>query len=450
MSESRVARPALPFENPPRLLLLDGPERELLEQARIGFRRGLDERRAFRRLEARMSGPLALGWRWPLALTAVAAAVWFLVLDAASLRKPQLGPIAAEAEAQVRRPGAHATPELGNHLAEGATQLRDGSVVTLERRAVVSLAEQNERQTRLGLELGAATFHVAPQKAGKSFTVRVGPYEMVAIGTVFSVNARQSLVELIVAEGRVAVKQGDATLATFSAGQSWSAAVPIDGQLQGKQAGRALHAELVAEPAAAPASSAASASAADETCKDLVRRAEKARALECWSKRAQASGLSAEVATIEIARLKRGDGDVSGAIATLGEYRARFPQGSLQGEVALELVELYAGARNTREALAESEKLLTTGYGRERAEQLHWLRGNLYRDALRDWVRAQAEYEQINPGAKQGAEALYFVAVCLEQRGQREAARNAYEQYSRHPRATRKAAALQKVEQLAP
>ena len=79
MSEFRVTGPALPLESPPRLMTLDGAERELLEQARIGFRRGLDERRAFRKLEARMNAPLMVGWRWPVALRSLGTIGRFLL-----------------------------------------------------------------------------------------------------------------------------------------------------------------------------------------------------------------------------------------------------------------------------------------------------------------------------------------------------------------------------------
>ncbi len=191
------------------------------------------------------------------------------------------------------------------------------------------------------------------------------------------------------------------------------------------------------------------ASSAAGDCAALSREGKKDEARACWIQRSLGSGLSAELALYEISRLDVQAAAWPQAVAHLREHQRRFPSGQLKGEVALTLVEVFGKSGDTAQALTESERLLNTPYGRERAEQLHWLRGNLYR-AQGDYMRAQNEYEQIGPDSKFGSEALYYVAVCLEARGQREAARQAYQDYLKHPSATRADAVKRKLEQLAP
>jgi hypothetical protein len=435
------------LENPPRLVI-DGAHRELLQQAGVAFRQGLDERRAFHKLDARLSGPWFAPRGWQLGLSLAVAALVLTLGLVRAWRDPAAEAIAPESSVRPR-PGHQRAPEVGQRLSAGSTEFADGVVVSVQPAGVVSLlADGSERRFRLSA--GAASFRAKPGLATK-LRVVVGPYELSASSSAFSAHAGGESAELIVATGAVTVERDGLALATVGAGQSWS------GSTSAEQRGQATDKRL-APPAPdsgqeqeqpEPSAEQASPSAAPD-CRELARQADRAGAIACYEQQARGAGLSAEVASYQLGRLKREAGDLGGAIGQLQAHRGRFPAGSLQGEVALTLVELYAASGRAREALAESDQLLDTRYGRERAEQLHWLRGNLFRESLGDYVQAQAEYEQINPGAKLGGEALYFTAVCLEKRGQREAARLAYEQYTRHPNATRRAAAQKKMESLTP
>jgi TolA-binding protein len=200
-------------------------------------------------------------------------------------------------------------------------------------------------------------------------------------------------------------------------------------------------------PPAVPDNVPETGSAAGPDCKKLAADGKRDEARACFIQRSLGSGLTAETALYELSRQDLQAGDYTNAIARLRDYQRRFPQGQLQGEVAMSLVQAYSKSGNVTQALTESERLLSTPYGRERAEQLHWLRGNLFR-GQGDYLRAQNEYEQIGPGSKLGSEALYFIAVCLEARGQVAAARQAYQDYLAHPGATRSDAVKKKLEQL--
>ena len=97
------------------------------------------------------------------------------------------------------------------------------------------------------------------------------------------------------------------------------------------------------------------------------------------------------MALYELARLRRDVlGDADGALAALGDYRQRFPAGSLRNEVEVSRIELLARLKRGPEALEASERLLGTPGGRERAAELRLLRGNVYRAAgsLREARRA--------------------------------------------------------------
>ena len=65
------------------------------------------------------------------------------------------------------------------------------------------------------------------------------------------------------------------------------------------------------------------------------------RAIACFQEQAASGGLTAEVALLEIARLRRDvSGDLGGAERALDEYRRRFPRGTLSAEAGIARVEL--------------------------------------------------------------------------------------------------------------
>jgi hypothetical protein len=164
---------------------------------------------------------------------------------------------------------------------------------------------------------------------------------------------------------------------------------------------------------------------------DMARQGEPRAAEQCFGQRASGSGLSAEMALYEMARLRRDMlRDGAGALSALDDYRKRFPQGSLRHEVDITRVELLSDLGQGRQALRESEALLASATGRERAAELHMLRGNIYRHDLSDWKAGADEYAQAETfGGTAGAEATRLRGVRLEALGDSEGALAAYRRY---------------------
>jgi hypothetical protein len=183
----------------------------------------------------------------------------------------------------------------------------------------------------------------------------------------------------------------------------------------------------------------ARARAPELDCMQMARDGAPREAETCFATLASGVGLRAEMALHEMARLRRDVlGDASGALAALSEYRQRFPRGSLRHEVALSRVELLVRLGRARDALRESEELLTSPDGRIRAAELHVLRGNMYRTALSDLNAAAAEFARAERlGGPLGAEATYLRGTCLEALGDARAALEAYERYMSTPRRPR-------------
>jgi hypothetical protein len=166
----------------------------------------------------------------------------------------------------------------------------------------------------------------------------------------------------------------------------------------------------------------------DEDCLALARDGQPHPAERCFVRRSQGAGLSAEMALYELARLRRDVlGDTEGALGALGDYRQRFPTGSLRNEVDVSRIELLARLERRQEALSASEQLLATPAGRERAAELRLLRGKVFRasGSLREAVAEYAIAERL--GGSLGDEATFLRAQCLEALGDVAAARQAYE-----------------------
>ena len=164
-----------------------------------------------------------------------------------------------------------------------------------------------------------------------------------------------------------------------------------------------------------------------EDCLALARDGRPRPAERCFERRSQGTGLSAEMALYELARLRRDVlGDTEGALGALWDYRQRFPAGSLRNEVDVSRIELLARLGRGQEALSASERLLATPAGRERAAELRLLRGNVYRSAgsLREAIGEYASAERL--GGSLGEEATFLRAQCLEALGDVAAARQAY------------------------
>jgi hypothetical protein len=156
------------------------------------------------------------------------------------------------------------------------------------------------------------------------------------------------------------------------------------------------------------------------------------------------------MALYEVARLRRDVlHDAAGALAALREHGQRFARGSLRNEVELSRIELLAQLGRSQEALSESEALLGSETGRERAAELHVLRGNVYQRDLGDPRSAAAEYAQAEArGGTLGAEAARLRGACLEALGDVRGALRAYQQYLAVPGQPHAAEVRRQVERL--
>jgi tetratricopeptide (TPR) repeat protein len=174
-------------------------------------------------------------------------------------------------------------------------------------------------------------------------------------------------------------------------------------------------------------------------------------ALECYLNQAGGSDLGAQVALYEAARLYRDAlGDAGHAITTLRELRRRFPDGALAVEAELSLAELLPKLGKYREALDASTAALESHPARERADELHLLRGELLRAGLGDCARAETEYAAADNASHDSVAdpAAFGRALCLEKLGRGAAAREAFQRYLVRPQARRAGEAARHLHEL--
>jgi TolA-binding protein len=135
--------------------------------------------------------------------------------------------------------------------------------------------------------------------------------------------------------------------------------------------------------------------------------------------------------------------DPQGALDALLSYRKSFPNGGLRPEVDMSVIESRLSLRQTDAALAESAAFLSRYPQNERADEMHFMRGDLMR--LRgDCAGALAEYHAVLRGPAY-EDALYYAATCIGDLGQSDAAATALRGYldrfpnGKHARAAREA-----------
>jgi len=153
--------------------------------------------------------------------------------------------------------------------------------------------------------------------------------------------------------------------------------------------------------------------------------------VECYQTIARESGIGAEVALYEAARLSaEALGDAPGALALIEQHTARFPKSVLRVEVEWLKIRSLERAERLDEALSASEALLDSSVGRALAPKLHLLRGRIYADARHECRLALSEYVALlgEPGPA-GDEAEFKRARCLEQLQRVDEARAAYQRY---------------------
>jgi hypothetical protein len=185
-------------------------------------------------------------------------------------------------------------------------------------------------------------------------------------------------------------------------------------------------------------------------CLSLARRGQTRDAEACFLKRAEGSGLGAEMALYEVARLRRDVlGDAAGALRVLAEYRTRFPSGSLRREADMSQLELLVQLGRTDEALKQSDELLSSSASGERAAELRLLRGHILRKT-RSFAAAAREYElaeRVRPGR---GDVTYFHALCLEALGLGPEAAALFGQYLEQPQHSYAEDARRRLEKLKP
>jgi hypothetical protein len=448
--------------NPPPIQLPPlGTERQLgdlFRRASLEYGAGLDERAAFRRLSERLAlqeRPRFWRRRWfsvlALALLATTTLGVWLSRDAGSgpaadSKAPLLPerlasivpgpspPTDAERITQpVSEPRVVLPSDDATALAAGKSRFPDGTVASVGLGSVARVRSV-QRTTQVVLEQGQIDLDVAKQPAGSRFEVEGGAYRFEVLGTAFRVEILPEQVSLEVSEGTVAVWRGARLVKRVAAGQLWKSAdtpepLPAAASLPARQS-----------QAAAP----------ESDCLGLARSGQGREAEQCFLARAKGSGIGAELALYEVARLRVDVlTDSAGALQALREYAERFPLGSLRQEVAVFRVELLARSGQAREALDGSAALLASAAGGERAAELHVLRGNIYRQTLGDPAAAEREYARAElSGGAAGAEASYLRGLCLEALGDLPAALARYLQYLSVPGRPQERQARSRREQL--
>lgn len=354
-----------------------------------------------------------------------------------------------------------------------------------EARAVLSADTVAKGRTRadcteVALDKGSIELYVRPRAPGHDFAVSAGGYRFMVVGTAFSVSQTETRLELSVSEGKVAVWRGGERLITVGAGGQW--AVPLAPAAHQRARGPArptpalalrapersvvpapsLSAATVAktEPPVAPPEAPAApepnppqaAVPVRRDCGQIAASGNPQEAMACYGQQAAKGGLAGEAAQYEMARLWRDVfHDPARALAGFREQRSRFPRGVLTIEADLSIIELLPRLERHAEALAESERFLKQHPGVERRGEIHLLRGNIYREALRDFEHAEREYAWGAEARGQvGDESRFLRAVCLEALGRTREARAAYGAYLSQPKGAHAADARRRLERLGP
>jgi len=173
----------------------------------------------------------------------------------------------------------------------------------------------------------------------------------------------------------------------------------------------------------------------EATCRGWVSQTRTERAVDCYLAIARETGLGAEVALYEAARLSaEALGNAPRALTLLEQHRARFPNSVLRVEVEWLQIRSLERAGRPDEALSASEALLDSAVGRALAPKLHLLRGRIYAGVRHDCRLALPEYVALlgEPGPA-GDEAEFNRAQCLEQLQRPAEARAAYRRYLDRP-----------------
>jgi hypothetical protein len=458
-----------------------------------------DEAVAYAGVLKRMAGrPRRVPWLVAgFGMGAVAVAtVALLVLHQSSARpvpqvaSPQVLPKVAPPTLPVQPLPTRAPSIPSIRLAASASVLPAGKVELIDEASAMVSADAVVRgrsqagHTELVLDQGSIELQVVPRSPGHDFAVSAGGYRFMVVGTAFTVAQTKARLELTVSEGKVAVWRGSDRLTTVGAGGQWAVSLGTAASshpratrpaaepglaMAFRDPGRAAEpatpaplpgaglpgktppAPAALAPAPPPESPPQPAATPTQDCGGLAGRHPQ-EAMGCYQQQAAQGGLAGEAAQYEIARLWRDTfKEPARALAAFREQRTRFPGGVLAIEADLSIIELLPRLDRHAEALSESEHFLKNHPGGERRGEIHLLRGNIYREALRDLDHAEREYAQgATSRGRTGDESRFLRAVCLESLGRTQEARAAYELVLSQPKTTHAAEAKKRLERLAP
>jgi hypothetical protein len=436
-------------------------------------------------------------WSWLVPAAALAAGIVFVV----SVRRPAEPVVPEPARTAVVAPEEarheHATeshappaetavPALPESpVARGTSPRRlpagrevaldDGSLVRLDAAGAAVLRAPDPALTEVRLRRGAVHLQVTKRAPGQRLEVLAGGYVFRVVGTRFDVRLGASVARLDVAEGVVAVLADGREVRRVSAGESWSGAIagtrdsdvgrdsapeassPPATESAAVEAPPALSPPPVPVPPASSAPRAVTPPAPAPRASDCLDEARRGPAvapmatLACLQNVARTSGLDAEIALYEIARLRRDVlHDLPGALAALREHEQRFPRGGLRDDVLTADADLSARAGDTGGALSKSAALLAGAPSPDERAELHMLRGNVYSQQKHDCVSAAREYAEAarGPSVAISDEALFRRAVCLQQTGARDEAMAAFSSYLERTGASHAEQARARLQQL--
>jgi hypothetical protein len=330
----------------------------LLRQGNADFQRDIDSRRALLRLEEkreRQRRPLR-AHAFALSLSALLLGLfyaWGFHSDGSLGAGSHAVPVAEHPLASVAPPVAS---EHENSFYSGQTKLPDGSSVHM---AAQSRARWRRTHggIRVRLDAGQVRCAVTKQREGKRFVVEAGGYSFVVLGTELKVerDARESRLDVF--SGRVEVREGTRSIAFVSAGGSWTgptksepAAQDVDGDAseqadsigavsprETRKEQHPLHEKHEPVPV--------------EDCASLLKQQAFAPAAACYGRQGEGTGLGAELALVELARLRMSAlNDPDGAVSVLEEHKRRFASGVLKQQVEVALTRALAAQKRKREA----------------------------------------------------------------------------------------------------
>lgn len=212
--------------------------------------------------------------------------------------------------------------------------------------------------------VGARALHQEEQRPG----IRAEP----AVGS----SKRAQVVASVPAHDELVAREPSAPAPARSEGPT--VAAPKSSRASGDALGRPGELEHALDDAQAKQSRPGDDRGTAKACAQLARGGAAEQALGCYQILANGSGMTAELALFEQARL---EGKVlrrpERALSTLSEYRRRFPNGSLRGEVMLAQIDWLQAAGDSARALEVVDEALASGLLREREAELLRLRATL-------------------------------------------------------------------------